>query len=100
MTITMNKNAARAITTAAAMAEYIAENDARQTDIIEAMIDEYNEFMMEMAIREAEHNAWLQDMADLDAAWKCGEETGDYSFYSDVYKDVYGVRPRIRQLGW
>lgn len=94
MTLTTSKNTTRAITTADAFAEYIAETDARQADIIEAMMDEYDAFMAELAEREAEHNAWLRDMADLDAAWKCGEETGDFSFYSDVYKDVYGVRPR------
>lgn len=94
MTLTMSKNAARAITTAAAYAEYLAENDARQTAVIEAMIDEYDEFMAELAEREAEYNAMLQDMADLNAAWKYGEETGDFSFYSDVYKDINGVRPR------
>lgn len=90
MTLTMNKNAVRTITTADAFAEYLAETDARQTDIIEAMIDEYNEFMAELAEREAEHNAWLRDMADLEAA----RNSGDWDYYSDVYKDIYGVRPR------
>lgn len=43
---------------------------------------------------EAEQREWKRDMEDLEMAAAVGRETGDWSFYSDVYKDVYGVRPR------
>ncbi len=48
----------------------------------------------DLAAYEAEQRGWEQDMADLKAAW----ESGDMSYYSDVYKDIYGVRPRYGGL--
>lgn len=47
-----------------------------------------------MEAEEAERRATMQDYEDLRDAAKAGWETGDWSYYSDVYKDIYGVRPR------
>lgn len=47
------------------------------------------EIRRDLEAHEAEQRGWEQDMADLKAAW----ESGDMSYYSDVYKDIYGFRP-------
>lgn len=47
-----------------------------------------------MEAEEAERRAAMQDYEDLMGAAAACRETGDWSFYSDVYKDIYGVRPR------
>ena len=95
MKLTMSKNAARAITTAAAYAEYLAETDALQTAIIEAMMDEYDLFMAECEAEAAALEASIIEAARLDELWK-ELQTMDRNdpLYSDLYKDVYGVRPR------
>ena len=94
MTLTINKNTARTLTAAAAMAEYAAEISVDNDRIFADMEEEYDRFMVELAAREAEEAAWRADREALDAAYQAGVETGDFSFYSDVYKDIYGIRPR------
>ena len=37
---------------------------------------------------------WRRQQDALAAAERYGDETGDYSLYSDIFKDVYGIRPR------
>ena len=83
------------------LAEEMALADAMDAALAAALADmaadydaEYEAYMADVAARDAEEAAWRQDMADLDAAYQAGVETGDFSFYSDVYKDIYGVRPR------
>jgi len=97
MTLTMNKNAARAITAAAALAAYYDEitlTDAEWWAEVEAE---------EMAIAEAMDEA-LAAIFDaqywehqVDEALALARESGDprdWEVYSDLYKSVYGVRPR------
>lgn len=94
MTLTINKNAARTLTAAAAMAEYMAETSEEQALLAAAIEAEYEEYMAELAAIEAEEAAWKANMAALDDAYQYGVETGDFSFYSDVFKDINGIRPR------
>ena len=94
MTITTNKSAARSFTTAAAMSDYYNEISDDTAAIIEAMEAEYEEYMWALELDAAIEAAWRQDMADLEAARKYGEETGYWDCYSDLFKSIYGVRPR------
>lgn len=49
----------------------------------EEVIRQYEEQVAELQWEEDAHK-WLQEAA----------AAGDWSFYSDLYKDLYGVRPR------
>lgn len=44
--------------------------------------------------KRLEREAWCYEMAMLDELAEEAHRTGDWSVYSDVYKDIYGVRPR------
>lgn len=73
--------------------EFIARNVEDVADIIANAEKHFAE------AREWENNAraWLREMeADAVARYR---QTGEWDFgetYSDLYKDVYGVRPRYR----
>ena len=43
---------------------------------------------------ETERREFERDRDDLANAEAIARETGDWSYYSDVYKDIYGIRPR------
>lgn len=46
------------------------------------------------AIEAEEQARWEYDQQTLRDAEEVGRKTGDWSYYSDVYKDIYGIRPR------
>lgn len=96
MTLTMNKATTRATTTAAALNDYFDEITEPEIDWAEIEADE-------MAMAEA-MDAALAAIFDaqywerqVDEALADARKSGDpraWEVYSDLYKSVYGVRPR------
>lgn len=78
-------NAAISTTAAAEVATYWDELAS------EELVDRLQQ---EAEMREALCEEWRYDMARLRWAYKFFEETGVYDLYSDIFKDIYGVRPR------
>lgn len=65
------------------------------------MLNLYREYLAQEAQDEALMKAWEAEEAEealegalleeVEAAW----EAGNLDLYSDLYKDLYGVRPRL-----
>ena len=96
MTLTMNKAAARATTTAAALNNYFDEITEPEIDWAEIEAEE-------MALAEAMDAAlaaifdaqyWENQVDEARAVARKSGDPRDWEVYSDLYKSVYGVRPR------
>ena len=101
MTLTTTKNAARSLTTAAALDAYYDENTVTDYEIA-LMLDEIE--AEEMAIAEALDAAlaeildamyWEHQVNEALAAARKSDDPRDWEVYSDLYKSVYGARPRL-----
>ena len=86
MTLTMNKNAARTLTAADALNAYYDEI-ALPEEIDWAEIEAW-----EMELAEAMY--WEEQVNDALAVARKSGDPRDWEVYSDLYKSVYGVRPR------
>jgi DNA transposition AAA+ family ATPase len=101
MTMTM-KNAARfATTTAAAMDAYYDEITVSDAEIAMAMAeDEAADMAMAEAMDEAlaailDAKFWEDQVNEALAIARESNDPRDWEVYSDLYKSVYGVRPRL-----
>ena len=97
MTLTMNKNAARTLTAADALNAYYdeialpeeidwAEIEAWEMELAEAMDAALAELLDAMY--------WEEQVNDALAVARKSDDPRDWEVYSDLYKSVYGVRPR------